>query len=142
MLRVGDRDVTIWHIGHRAVGTLLLGLLIGACDGIWDLEHLAPPPLTDGPPPPDGPPPDGAGELGFKNRKLIAEISSTYNDGEPSFPEDITELYFKSDRPGGLGASDIWRSTRATVNDPWSAPLDRQPRDLQSQPVAGGRRCV
>jgi Tol biopolymer transport system component len=34
----------------------------------------------------------------------------------------MLELYFDSNRPGGLGGSDIWVSTRASTSDPWGAP--------------------
>jgi hypothetical protein len=31
---------------------------------------------------------------------------------------------FWSTRPGGLGASDIWTSTRQSKHDPWSLPVN------------------
>jgi hypothetical protein len=39
----------------------------------------------------------------------------------------MTEIYFKSTRSGGLGMSDIWRATRATATEPWSAPARVDP---------------
>jgi hypothetical protein len=102
----------------------LVGLL-GACDGVWDLQHLGPPPIPDGPPEPDAPdapPPDGAGELGFGAPVQITVLANVTGDGEPSLPTDMLELYFKSARSGGLGMSDIWRSTRTTANGAWEAP--------------------
>ena len=35
---------------------------------------------------------------------------------------DGREIYFYSNRAGSLGASDLWRSTRRSVHDPWSPP--------------------
>jgi len=41
---------------------------------------------------------------------------------------DELELYFQSDRPGGPGGwSDVWVTTRATVNDEWGPPVNLGP---------------
>jgi Tol biopolymer transport system component len=40
-------------------------------------------------------------------------------DTDPTFTEDLTELYFMSDRTGDKR---IWRSLRPTADDPWGAP--------------------
>ena len=37
---------------------------------------------------------------------------------------DGRELLFWSTRSGGLGGADLWVSTRQTVHDPWSPPVD------------------
>jgi hypothetical protein len=37
---------------------------------------------------------------------------------------DELELYFTSDRAGGLGYEDIWVSTRQSVDDPWGTPTN------------------
>ena len=42
-------------------------------------------------------------------------------DDDPSLSPDLLELYFASDRVGGLGQSDIWRSTRASAADEFGA---------------------
>jgi hypothetical protein len=39
---------------------------------------------------------------------------------------DGLEVYISSDRPGGLGYSDIWRSTRENANDPWGPLVNVQ----------------
>jgi hypothetical protein len=36
-------------------------------------------------------------------------------------------LLFHSQRSGGMGGEDIWMSTRATKNDPWSSPVNLGP---------------
>jgi hypothetical protein len=41
-------------------------------------------------------------------------------------PDDL-ELYFGSNRPGGLGSYDIYVSTRATCNAPWGPPENLGP---------------
>jgi len=53
----------------------------------------------------------------------IAVLSNSANDDDPSVTEDLLELYFNSDRSGGLGNGDIWVSQRASVSDPWGAPV-------------------
>jgi hypothetical protein len=54
-------------------------------------------------------------------RRIVA-LTSPGNDDDPTLTGDMLELYFNSDRAGGLGRGDIWRSTRATIADTWSAP--------------------
>jgi len=43
-------------------------------------------------------------------------------DDDPCISEDGLELYFASDRAGGLGNADIWRIQRASIGSSWSAP--------------------
>ncbi len=51
-------------------------------------------------------------------------INSSSFDGEPSISSDGLSLFFASDRSGGSGAIDIWITTRTTVNDPWTPPVN------------------
>lgn len=53
----------------------------------------------------------------------IAELSSPENDTTPEVSHDGLAIYFASNRPGGLGANDIWSATRASRMDPWGAPV-------------------
>jgi len=46
------------------------------------------------------------------------------NDIQPNVRKDGLEVVFSSNRAGGLGAQDIWISTRARFNAPWSAPVN------------------
>jgi hypothetical protein len=55
---------------------------------------------------------------------LVQGVNSAQEDGQPYIQRDGLELYFFSTRPGGLGAQDIWRATRARVQDAWSAPVN------------------
>ena len=44
------------------------------------------------------------------------------NDARATVRADGREILFWSARTGGLGAADLWRSTRRSVHDAWSAP--------------------
>ncbi len=46
---------------------------------------------------------------------LLPNVNSTALDGAPALSWDGTELYFFSARPGGVGGTDIYRSTRSKV---------------------------
>ena len=50
-------------------------------------------------------------------------LNSASDLGGISSPDDL-ELYFPSNRAGGMGAYDIYVSTRATRNDPWGPPAN------------------
>lgn len=53
---------------------------------------------------------------------LVAELSSPGADDDPTLTADLLEIYFASDRAGGAGGDDIWRSVRESVHDPWQPP--------------------
>jgi hypothetical protein len=46
------------------------------------------------------------------------------NDIQPNVRKDGLEVVFSSNRAGGLGAQDIWASTRDSFSAPWSAPVN------------------
>jgi hypothetical protein len=47
-----------------------------------------------------------------------------YSQG-PSISADELVLFFESIRPGsGVGSCDLWMSKRATIDDPWSEPMN------------------
>lgn len=50
-------------------------------------------------------------------------INSRYYESQPALSADGRQLYFVSDRPGGLGLRDIWRSERSASGD-WSEPVN------------------
>ena len=59
---------------------------------------------------------------------LGAVINSAFSDQGPAISKDGLSLYFTSDRPGGLGGPfDMYVSQRASVDDPWGAPLNLGP---------------
>jgi Tol biopolymer transport system component len=50
-----------------------------------------------------------------------------FNDAAPTVRADAREILFWSARPGGLGGTDIWVSTRQSANHPWSPPQNAGP---------------
>ena len=59
-------------------------------------------------------------------KNVGATVNSEYWESQPSISRDGKTLYFSSNRPGGVGATDIWVSTR-NADGSWSAArcLDR-----------------
>ena len=55
---------------------------------------------------------------------LGCQINSAFGDQGPAISKDGRSLYLGSMRPGGFGASDLWVSQRASVNNPWGPPLN------------------
>lgn len=60
----------------------------------------------------------------FGPAQLVPELSSPANDQRPAISHDGREIYITSGRPGGIGNSDVWVSTRASVFDPWTVPVN------------------
>lgn len=62
---------------------------------------------------------------------LVLELSdqnAAITDAHPSLRTDGREVYFYSNRAGSLGGpSDLWRSTRRSVHEPWSTPENLGP---------------
>jgi hypothetical protein len=54
-------------------------------------------------------------------------VNSPFIDFTPEISTDGLSLYFSSDRPGGHGAPDLWVARRASLQAPWSAPLNLGP---------------
>lgn len=54
-------------------------------------------------------------------------VNSGFNDQHPAISKDGLRLYFVSNRPGGFGGLDIWLSRRASLEDPWEAPINLGP---------------
>ncbi len=60
----------------------------------------------------------------FSAPAVLTAVGTGSVDDDPSLTGDLLELYFNSNRPGGLGGDDIWRITRATIADPWTVPVN------------------
>src|ERR1043166_1524490 len=54
----------------------------------------------------------------------LAAVNATSTDAHPDLSKDELSLYFTSDRPGGVGANDIWVSQRACSECDWQAPVN------------------
>jgi len=59
---------------------------------------------------------------------LGSPVNGLYHDDCPEISPDDLTLLFSSNRPGGFGGGDgdgdLWMSTRPTINDPWSEPVN------------------
>src|SRR4030095_6370069 len=55
---------------------------------------------------------------------LVPEFSSPGRDTRIFIRRDGLEAFITSDRTGGQGLIDIWTSTRDTLSDTWSTPVD------------------
>ena len=61
----------------------------------------------------------------FGPAALIEELSSSLDvDGQPNLRRDGLEIFFFSNRSGGLGSNDLYAATRSSTADPWSAPVN------------------
>ena len=54
----------------------------------------------------------------------VPELSSSASDQRPVIRFDGLEIFLFSSRSGGFGGNDLWTSTRATIFDPWSTPVN------------------
>jgi hypothetical protein len=57
-------------------------------------------------------------------RSLVSELNAATDDAMPNLRKDGLEIVFASTRAGGTGSFDIWTSTRSSVFDTWSAPVN------------------
>ncbi|TMB28141.1 MAG: hypothetical protein E6J65_04205 [Deltaproteobacteria bacterium] len=82
----------------------------------------------------------------FGNAKLIPELNTSRNDQRAVVRFDGLELFFFSDRTG-VGNDDLFVSTRETVDDAWSEPMNLGPtvnsafRDVQAY-IASDRETL
>jgi hypothetical protein len=58
---------------------------------------------------------------------LGATVNSPTDDTDPSISVDLLSLFFRSERSGGFGGSDLYVTTRATIEDPWGEPINLGP---------------
>ena len=80
---------------------------------------------------------------------LVSELSDpTALDQHASVRKDGREVFLASLRVGGLGGFDLWTSTRASVHEPWSAPvnlgspLSTASNDMQPSLSSDGRTLL
>ena len=61
-------------------------------------------------------------------------VNSQYYESAPSLSPDGLLLFFcdltttTTPRPGGYGGSDMWMTRRASLSDPWQAPVNLGPQ--------------
>lgn len=55
-------------------------------------------------------------------QNLGTAVNSPANEYAPSISADGLSIYFDSDRPGGLGSSDVWVSTQPTTRELFGTP--------------------
>lgn len=56
---------------------------------------------------------------------LVPELSSPVRDTRTAIRRrDGLEMILASNRAGGVGSGDLWVSTRASIQDPWSIPVN------------------
>jgi hypothetical protein len=60
----------------------------------------------------------------FGSPVLAGGLNSPHDDFRPNLRRDGLEIFFDSNRPGGLGGLDLWTATRATATAPWSTPTN------------------
>jgi hypothetical protein len=60
----------------------------------------------------------------FGPATLVPELSSAANDQRPSVRFDGLEVFLQSDRVGSFGGFDLWVSTRETLSQAWSIPIN------------------
>jgi hypothetical protein len=56
----------------------------------------------------------------------VAELNSAGNDIQPNVRKDGLEIVFSSNHayPGAQGLQDVYASTRESIEDPWSTPVN------------------
>jgi len=60
--------------------------------------------------------------LGAFTSPVMILSTAGFDDDDPEVSADGLELYFTSNRPGGVGGADIYLATRATPSDAWGTP--------------------
>ena len=60
----------------------------------------------------------------FETAAIVEQLRSTAREDDPSLTADLLEIYFDSDRSGGMGGGDIWMSTRGSLDAPWGAAIN------------------
>lgn len=70
----------------------------------------------------------------YQAPELVPGVNSDVQDGQPFLTDDSRELFFYSNRPGGLGGNDIWVASRNKARDAWGAPSNLGPNVNSAAP--------
>jgi Tol biopolymer transport system component len=54
-------------------------------------------------------------------------LNSTFSEQRPTIRHDGLEIVFYSNRPGGVGSTDLWVATRESVDHAWNPPENLGP---------------
>ena len=100
------KDVKIKHSGHNRIGTMLVVVMAAIVygGGIANAEFTFGEPVNLGSP-----------------------INTSSNEVTFCLSADGLQMYISSNRPGTYGIGDIWVSTRPTINDNWTEPVNLGP---------------
>lgn len=84
-------------------------------------------------------------EAPFGDPVPLAGVNTQYGELSPALSADSLELYFASNRPGGLGGYDIYYARRETAEGPFEEPvnltsLNTENDDLHPAVSGDGRR--
>jgi hypothetical protein len=60
----------------------------------------------------------------FTTPRVMTELSSAAEERRPAIRFDGREIFFHSNRPGGIGQFDLWSSTRDGNGVSWSPPVN------------------
>jgi Tol biopolymer transport system component len=66
-------------------------------------------------------------DAGFEQPQLVTELNASGDQRVPRVRADGREIFFTSDRAGGVGSYDIWTSTRLGGGLEWSQPVNLGP---------------
>jgi WD40-like Beta Propeller Repeat len=74
----------------------------------------------------------------------VEAVNSDQTEASPAVSLDGRELWFGTERDGGLGEQDIWRARRESSDDAWSEPLNvpelsSTAKDIPRPPAVSGR---
>jgi hypothetical protein len=69
----------------------------------------------------------------FISPQPVAEVNTANFETSAAISADGLTLWFGSDRPNGVGSTDIWVVSRASRSDPWSTP----PQNVNELNTAG-----
>ena len=58
----------------------------------------------------------------FSTPTPVANINSSASDADPTLSPDERVIVFVSDRPNGMGGSDLWYATRSAADAPFGSP--------------------
>jgi hypothetical protein len=73
----------------------------------------------------DGSPASDKGDWKFDTPTNLGDtVNSPQDDTEPVLSADGLTLIFASNRPGGAGGDDLWTATRASIDQPFSTPIN------------------